>query len=445
MPCKDGLMIIKNSHRHVAWLLFFGIAAAYLLMAVKFPHAYIVATYEDLVGEWAQVYLFAITMVLAVRQAFISSRFRLFFSVLALACLYVAGEEISWGQRLFDVPTPEFFSEHNLQQETNLHNFFTGPISTLTKQGLEYAVAGALIGYGLVYPWMLRLRVRMALWLENKGLAAPPLYLSPFFILSAIFELQFFHFNEAEIAEILIPFALAIMTMGYTLAFRQQTDIHDEHCWERYHSKQLAVRTALLFVCVVFLAIGTTLACYASPRLGAEMEDRYLNGVEKFAGRYKRFEQWDIAAGLYLQIQQEEPNRASVRRNLFICYTQLGQPDLAQAHLDKAIEIDLLRLERKPLSISANISLVRNYRLVGNDEKLQQHLQQALENGLVKKAADLQRPGTAYWLGVTYDLLGNYQAAYEEFQRAANLRPGSLKYRKAMLKASRLLPVEKIE
>ena len=167
-------MFSKHSHRYVAWLIFLVIAGAYLLMAVKFPRAYIVATYEDLVGEWAQVFLFAITMLLAVRQAIISSRFRLFFGLLAFACLYVAGEEISWGQRLFDIQTPEFFNEHNLQQETNLHNLFTGPISTMMKQTLEYAIAAALIGYGLGYPWMLRHRMRAALWLKSPSSRNPP-------------------------------------------------------------------------------------------------------------------------------------------------------------------------------------------------------------------------------------------------------------------------------
>lgn len=436
-------MFTRNSHRHVAWLIFLVIAGAYLLMAVKFPRAYIVATYEDLVGEWAQVFLFAITMLLAVRQAIISARFRLFFGLLAFACLYVVGEEISWGQRIFDIQTPEFFNEHNLQQETNLHNLLTGPISTVMKQTLEYAIAAALIGYGLGYPWMLRLRMRAALWLENKGLAAPPLYLSPFFILGGFFELGLFNFNEAEIAEILIPFALAVMTLGYTLSCRQQIDIHTQSSWERSHSTRLACQTVLLFVCVVSLSFGTTLACYASPRLGAEMHNRYLNGVEKFAGRYKRFEQWDLAAGLYRQIQREEPNRASVRRNLFRCYEQLGQLEEAQLQIDKAIEIDLERLATKPYSVSANISMVRNYQIVGNVQKAQQYLQQALAVGLSKKVDDPQNPNTAYWLGTSYTLQGDYVSAYQEFQTAVRLRPDSLRFKKALLKASRLLPEEK--
>ena len=169
------------------------------------------------------------------------------------------------------------------------------------------------------------------------------------------------------------------------------------------------------------------------------MHNRYLNGVEKFAGRYKRFEQWDLSSGLYLQIQQEEPNRASVRRNLFRCYEQMGQLEVAQLHMDKAIEIDLLRLATKPYNISANISLVRNYQLAGNVQKAQQHLQQALAVGLSKKVDDPQNPNTAYWLGTTYTLQGDYVTAYQEFQNATRLRPGSVKFKKALLMASRLL------
>lgn len=428
----------KGSHQYVGWVLFAIIAGAYLLMAVKFPHAYIVATYEDLVGEWAQVFLFSITMLLAARQAYCCPRFRWFFSLLALACLYVAGEEISWGQRLFNIPTPEFFSDHNLQQETNLHNFFTGPISTLTKQAIEYGIAAGLVGYGLLYPWLLQRRQSAALWLEGKGLAAPPLYLWPFFVFSALLEIGLFHFNEAEIAEILIPFALAIMTLNYRLASKQPLVSAGEG-WSRSCSRRLSVQTVLLFVGVISLAFGTTLACYESPRLGPGMADRYYSGVEKFAGRYKRFEQWETAALLYREIQQDQPNRASVRRNLYRCYEQLGQHQEAQRQLEKAIEIDLQRVASKPDSVAANISLVRNYQLIDDRQKMQQYSRQALAIGLANKTAAPQEPGTAYWLGRSYELQGNYTAAYQEFDRAVNLRPDSIKYKKALLAVSRLL------
>ncbi|NMM48550.1 hypothetical protein [Marinigracilibium pacificum] len=42
--------------------------------------------------------------------------------LMILGLFFVFGEEISWGQRIFDIESNEFFLENNKQQETNLHN-----------------------------------------------------------------------------------------------------------------------------------------------------------------------------------------------------------------------------------------------------------------------------------------------------------------------------------
>ena len=42
--------------------------------------------------------------------------------LIALGCVYIAGEEISWGQQLLNWGTPEYFQAINDQQETNIHN-----------------------------------------------------------------------------------------------------------------------------------------------------------------------------------------------------------------------------------------------------------------------------------------------------------------------------------
>lgn len=41
---------------------------------------------------------------------------------LTLGCLGVAGEEINWGQSVFQYETPEFLARTNIQQEVSLHN-----------------------------------------------------------------------------------------------------------------------------------------------------------------------------------------------------------------------------------------------------------------------------------------------------------------------------------
>ena len=42
----------------------------------------------------------------------------------ALSCLYIAGEEMSWGQHFFHWNTPEYWVAVNRQEETNLHNTY---------------------------------------------------------------------------------------------------------------------------------------------------------------------------------------------------------------------------------------------------------------------------------------------------------------------------------
>lgn len=49
-------------------------------------------------------------------------RARWLFVVLAIMAIWVAGEEISWGQRLFNIATPAGLSGINEQHEFNMHN-----------------------------------------------------------------------------------------------------------------------------------------------------------------------------------------------------------------------------------------------------------------------------------------------------------------------------------
>ena len=53
------------------------------------------------------------------------------------------GEEISWGQRIFNIETPGFLAEANAQKETNLHNLVIGETS------VNKLVFGKLLGLGL--------------------------------------------------------------------------------------------------------------------------------------------------------------------------------------------------------------------------------------------------------------------------------------------------------
>ncbi|MEO0393093.1 MAG: hypothetical protein AAF213_07595 [Pseudomonadota bacterium] len=76
-----------------------------------------------------------------------------YMGIAAIACLYVAGEEISWGQHLLDWRTPEFWSSINDQNETNLHN----TSSWLDQKPRILLIIGVYMG-GLIIPLLMRVR-----------------------------------------------------------------------------------------------------------------------------------------------------------------------------------------------------------------------------------------------------------------------------------------------
>ncbi|MBU2479145.1 MAG: hypothetical protein KKA36_08645 [Gammaproteobacteria bacterium] len=80
----------------------------------------------------------------------------MFYLVCAVAFVLVAGEEVSWGQRVLDIKTPEALAALNYQQETNVHNLLTkSMLDKMTK-----AVALVFMS-GLIIMWVLAGMLRM--------------------------------------------------------------------------------------------------------------------------------------------------------------------------------------------------------------------------------------------------------------------------------------------
>ncbi|MCK5697291.1 MAG: hypothetical protein KAI02_03960 [Gammaproteobacteria bacterium] len=82
---------------------------------------------EDGFTEWSTVFVLIIGIFVCFRRVWLlkNQRALLFLfmtSLLGLFFFFGAGEEISWGQRLFNIESSEFFHQNNAQGETNLHN-----------------------------------------------------------------------------------------------------------------------------------------------------------------------------------------------------------------------------------------------------------------------------------------------------------------------------------
>lgn len=67
----------------------------------------------------------AISTAIKLRKSDNKDKYIWLYLFMALGFFVIGMEEISWGQRIFDVQSPEVFQTYNVQQETNLHNFLT--------------------------------------------------------------------------------------------------------------------------------------------------------------------------------------------------------------------------------------------------------------------------------------------------------------------------------
>ena len=105
---------------------------------------------EDGLIEWLTVVALLFGAFVAVWRAIILGPFR---NVLFKICLFIlagilvfgAGEEMSWGQRIFEWSSPEFFAKNNSQGETNLHNLVVNGVK------INKLIFGLLLGIGVVF------------------------------------------------------------------------------------------------------------------------------------------------------------------------------------------------------------------------------------------------------------------------------------------------------
>jgi hypothetical protein len=177
------------------------------------PGFYDFLTKEDSVLEWAQ---FAFFVLAAVGAGLIARSLHaagkrgpaVAYLLLALGVFFVAGEEISWGQRIFGWGTPGELHEINAQDETTVHNI--SAIELMFRLG--YLTFGL---YGSVVAWIVRRRVEN--WRrETVNLLVPPLFLGGAFFVLFGHRLAYFlgmrgytYYRSGEWAEFCLAFALA--------------------------------------------------------------------------------------------------------------------------------------------------------------------------------------------------------------------------------------------
>jgi hypothetical protein len=173
---------------------------------------------EDALLEWATFWLLLLAawnfagLALALRRRF--ERFPLAAALLALFCVFVAMEEISWGQRIFNFDaTPELLAI-NSQREFNIHNTFGADARQLILNLF-------LLGYGVVAP-LLADFVRLPALLAAEARALPPPALVPAFVATAfLLNLDPWGYTT-EICELMLAMALALVAVARRAEFAER-------------------------------------------------------------------------------------------------------------------------------------------------------------------------------------------------------------------------------
>jgi hypothetical protein len=157
------------------------LAAALILGSLGLAHVapgwYDALMQEDRAVEWGTAVLFFVAAIARLYAA--AGTRRTFDGLVGLFCFFVAGEEISWGQRLLGFTPAAVFLEYNTQQEANVHNFagvFGHP---------KWILMIALAGYGLLLPAAGRTPTTHRL-LDRLGATAPPASLAPWFLVAIV-------------------------------------------------------------------------------------------------------------------------------------------------------------------------------------------------------------------------------------------------------------------
>lgn len=128
---------------------------------------------EDGLVEWLTVMGLLLGVVVCVARFKQLRKYRnwwfLFVTLdLGLFLFFAAGEEISWGQRLFGIKSPEFFLEKNSQGETNLHNLVVDGVK-LNKVIFSIGLIGVLAIYLLIVPLLYRKNQTIRKWIEKSA------------------------------------------------------------------------------------------------------------------------------------------------------------------------------------------------------------------------------------------------------------------------------------
>ena len=119
---------------------------------------------------------------------------------LGFMLFFAGGEEISWGQRLLGIRSPEFFNEHNAQGELNIHNLVVGGVK-INKLVFSLMLTAALGIFLIIFPIVYNRINSIARFFDFMGVPVARFYQIISFLLLFAFTSLIPHGKKAELLE----------------------------------------------------------------------------------------------------------------------------------------------------------------------------------------------------------------------------------------------------
>ncbi|MES2875609.1 MAG: hypothetical protein V4708_17930 [Bacteroidota bacterium] len=168
---------------------------------------------EDSVIEWLTFFFLisaGIVSFIIAQKIWKKHQYLHWFFILFFGFNFLAGfEEISWGQRVFNVETSGVFEKYSDQNEINLHNTFQGIFRIKTK----HIALIVLFIYGSILPGRFANNNLQNNRMPLKQFIVPPLFLRGGFTIAAILMLDFQTGHEEEIGEFFFSICFFIMML----------------------------------------------------------------------------------------------------------------------------------------------------------------------------------------------------------------------------------------
>jgi hypothetical protein len=121
---------LNSRMKVVTFLLPIAVFLIFFIIKLVAPITYASLFIEDSFFEYVQsiFYLLASVVAFFIAKKFLRNNLRLhgaLYGILFIGLLVIFMEEISWGQRIFNIANPYYFQRNNVQQEISIHNLKT--------------------------------------------------------------------------------------------------------------------------------------------------------------------------------------------------------------------------------------------------------------------------------------------------------------------------------